>query len=365
MTSKSAAPPKPIEPEDDEIAPPGFRVNPFVDHGLGLLLLCLIARYGVHIYEIRDAQPSLAIWVASSFLFTVVLIAVVGRLAHGVGQAISRHRTGGTIPADCAAPLKSAVAQKKWKDQAWQLVIHASMSVWEVRLLSQNPQWWADPSTCFKPCPADAGQFSDELQLFYVLQLSLWIWTGVSCKWLEERRKDYVEMMMHHVLTVWLILNSFVGNELPIGLVVLACHDISDIALDLMKMANYLKVEGAHGFFITELCFLVNTCVTWPYFRLYVFPAFVIHGVAIGYHKNCATNFPGEPLKNPFMPEQPGSYWESTLMLSALFVLHCFWFFLLIKIAYKLITGDKANKIADEEYEITMKDQKTGGKKEK
>ena len=52
-------------------------------------------------------------------------------------------------------------------------------------------------------------------------------------------------------------------------------------------------------------------------------------------------------------------------MLSALFVLHCFWFFLLIKIAYKLITGDKANKIADEEYEITMKDQKTGGKKEK
>ena len=64
-------------------------------------------------------------------------------------------------------------------------------------------------------------------------------------------------------------------------------------------------------------------------------------------------------------PIPASRYWESTLMLSALFVLHCFWFFLLIKIAYKLITGDKANKIADEEYEITMKDQKTGGKKEK
>jgi len=62
----------------------------------------------------------------------------------------------------------------------------------------------------------------------------------VCCsKWLEERRKDYVEMMLHHVLTVWLILNSFVANELPIGLVVLACHDISDVALDLMKMVTH------------------------------------------------------------------------------------------------------------------------------
>ena len=51
-------------------------------------------------------------------------------------------------------------------------------------------------------------------------------------------------MMMHHVLTVWLILNSFVGNELPIGLVVLACHDISDIALDLMKMVSQLMRLG-------------------------------------------------------------------------------------------------------------------------
>ena len=65
------------------------------------------------------------------------------------------------------------------------------------------------------------------------------------------------------------------------------------------------------------------------------------------------------------MPEQPGSYWQSTLMLSTLFVLHCFWFFLLQKIAYKLLTGGKANKIGDEEYEITMKDQKAGGKKQK
>ena len=42
-------------------------------------------------------------------------------------------------------------------------------------------------------------------------------------KWLEERRKDYLEMMVHHVLTVCLVLRSLISNELPIGLMVLAC----------------------------------------------------------------------------------------------------------------------------------------------
>ena len=40
-------------------------------------------------------------------------------------------------------------------------------------------------------------------------------------------------------------------------------HDVSDIFLDLMKMANYLKVEGAHGLYVTEICFVLNTYVSW------------------------------------------------------------------------------------------------------
>lgn len=42
-------------------------------------------------------------------------------------------------------------------------------------------------------------------------------------------------------------------------------------------------------------------------------------------------------------------------MLMALALLHCFWFYLLNRIAYKLVMGNDANKVGDEEYEITMK----------
>eukprot|EP00976_Prorocentrum_cordatum_P076357 1182275-Prorocentrum_minimum.AAC.1 len=43
------------------------------------------------------------------------------------------------------------------------------------------------------------------------------------------------------------------SNELPIGLVVLAIHDSSDVVLDLMKMANYLKLEGLKSLFLVEV----------------------------------------------------------------------------------------------------------------
>jgi ceramide synthetase len=71
---------------------------------------------------------------------------------------------------------------------------------------------------------------------------------GISCKWFEERRKDYIEMMCHHILTVALILTAQINGETAMGMVVLAVHDTSDVFLDLMKMANYLKVRRPPAF---------------------------------------------------------------------------------------------------------------------
>ena len=53
--------------------------------------------------------------------------------------------------------------------------------------------------------------------------------------------------MLHHCVTVALVLFSYLNGELAIGVIVLLVHDCSDILLDMMKMANYLKVENTHG----------------------------------------------------------------------------------------------------------------------
>lgn len=213
--------------------------------------------------------------------------------------------------------------------------------------------------TTFQPCPAGLDNLPDgmgELRTYYVMQLTLWMWTGVSCMWFEERRKDYVEMMLHHVMTVLLVLNSLLHGELAFGMVVLAVHDMSDVVLDIMKMANYLKLEDSHGGFITEICFVLNTYVSWPYFRLYWFPVHLIPATVVGYHRLCATNgHPGDVWANPF-PDIQG--WYPWPMLVVLFCLHVFWWYLMNRIALKLVRGVKSHTAGNEEYEYSMKDQK-------
>ena len=82
------------------------------------------------------------------------------------------------------------------------------MSAYEVFLL-KDLNWGQEPLVIYEPC-AEVQEHSLELRTFYILQLSVWMWTAFSCKWLEERRKDYLEMMLHHVVTVALVSDSCV-----------------------------------------------------------------------------------------------------------------------------------------------------------
>jgi ceramide synthetase len=324
-----------------------------IDHGLGVGLLGLIGHF---LYR-AAADRALLLQAAAALVVTLAAICTVGRAADAAGQAVSEARNHGGIPAACRRPLASRVAQKKWRDQAWQLAIHVSMTAWEVRLLglaaARGQPWWEDPYTMYTPCPqlylrdgVVGFPFLYELRSFYVLQLVLWMWTGVSAKWLEERRKDYVEMMLHHVMTVALILGSFLHAEYATGLVILAVHDASDIVLDAMKMANYLKVEGSHGGYVTESLFVLNTYVVWPFLRLYRFPVYVIPAVYYAYPRDCN--------KDGKTPGSSGNIW----MLYSLFLLHCFWWVLLNRIAWKMLNGKDASKAGDEEYEYTMQDER-------
>eukprot|EP00937_MAST-01D_sp_MAST-1D-sp2_P001479 g1479.t1 len=340
---------------DDELAV--RKVNPLIDHGLGAALLLLVVRL---LAFLRHDMSLLAQFIASVFL-AVYGIHAVRRGAETVGTRLSRWRTYEGIPEECRDPLQSKLAMKKWKDQAWQLAVHASMALYEWWLLSRNPGWWEDPGSCFSPCPEGDVEHAPELRTFYVIQLAIWIWTGASCKLLEERRKDYVEMMAHHVITVGLITSSLINDQLPIGLVVLTCHDASDVVLDLMKMANYLKVEDTHGLFVVEVLFVTNTYISWPYFRLYMFPVYVVSGAFFGYHARCATNgHAGDPWNNwsPLSADgRPlGNWLSSTIGLTALFCLHVYWFLLLHRIGMRILRGEDPNKAGNAEYEYTMKD---------
>ena len=115
--------------------------------------------------------------------------------------------------------------------------------------------------------------------LFYMFQLGFYFQGLYALIMFETRRKDFYELLIHHSVTILLIVMSYCAAQHRIGLNVLIIHDFSDILLYGTKVAHYLDKYSKRwpGVFlwITNVGFLVFA-VAFAYSRNYIFPVFVI-----------------------------------------------------------------------------------------
>jgi len=260
-------------------------------------------------------------------------------------------------------PLGNATVLDKFLDQSWQLVIHVSMSAFELYMLS-NETWWDDTRTIWQPCPPTYRP-KLVMRIYYLLQLAIWIYTAFSHRFLEKPRKDYVVMFSHHVFTIFLVASSFLSNSMVIGMVILFIHDISDIPVDLVKMLNLMRLQDKQGFFLSEIVFVGNM-VCWAVFRLYLFPVKIGSALVQG-HEICT-----------FIPEHQGKFWieppaipqlfSGSIVLSLLWCLHIYWFLLFVRILKKALGfgAQKSNwhEAGAQEYEGSSADDEQSHKQD-
>lgn len=231
---------------------------------------------------------------------------------------------------------------RKFVDQSWQLVVHSCMTAIEVQLLNDNGwEWWNNPKTVWdmemrgEACPT-------ALRRLYLAQLAVWFVTAFSHKFIEAKHNDYFLMYSHHVVTLGLVTLSYFNGWTPIGLTVLFIHDSSDIVVDVLKMVNYLGLDGSSGTFLAEAAFVLNL-VTWVLARMWFFSTKVIYatlpywnGTGIGLY----------PMTVNYFSWGNACRW---LLLSLLFM-HCWWYYLFFKILYRLTLGSSGHD-AGREYE--------------
>jgi hypothetical protein len=248
-------------------------------------------------------------------------------------------------------PLAARIQLKKWQEQTWQLVVHAGASLFEIMILSDE-EWWSKPETSWVPHPFEQrGKFRTDLQVFYMAQLAVWMYTCFVHRFVDERRKDYFVMYLHHIVTIALVGLSWAVGYMRVGILVLFVHDVSDIFVDLLKMVNYLKLENRQGLFASEIAYIV--CVlSWMYFRLYQFPFRVVRGsLTVPYTLLLRT--PRESysfLGLEFFPSDLPWHFHLNVMLFALLLLHIYWFHLFLMIGYRILT-ESAREASRQEYE--------------
>lgn len=260
-------------------------------------------------------------------------------------------------------PLSKEKTRTKFIGSMWQLVIHCSMAIWEMYILYDEP-WISHTHTSFEPHPyMYVPKYS--LRVFFVAQIAIWILTCFSHRFNSDAHahKDYFVMYIHHVVTILLVTVAYWDNQARIGIAVLLAHDVSDIGIDLLKICNYLRLEGAKSFFIVETVYAISIAL-WVYFRLYLFPVEIFYKgsfMALDVIPGRVTEWGTYPLLQTmdFLfgrdSYQYQHFWTScglsNILLAMLLVMHVWWFALLLRILLRMCKDHDPHKAGAAEYE--------------
>ncbi|XP_077985242.1 ceramide synthase 6-like [Glandiceps talaboti] len=225
----------------------------------------------------------------------------------------------------------------KFSESSWRFLFYLLATTYALYNL-KNEDWFWDSKLCWYGYPKH--QLTDQLEIYYMVELSFF-WTLLFSQFFDVKRKDFLEMFVHHVVSTMLIIFSWTVNFLRIGAIVLVIHDCSDVFLEAAKMANYAKSQKLCDslFMLFAVLFFIT--------RLIIYPCHVLKSVA----------FEIRVIMAPTTPS-PLSISMFTSLLLILQLLHVFWFYTIVRMIFKALGSGKVERDgrSDEEQSISEED---------
>lgn len=228
-------------------------------------------------------------------------------------------------------------------DQKW---------VWSTEQWSRG--WWeATP----------ANNVSAHVLVFSLLYAARYLAMLVSLVALEPRKKDFWEMVTHHIVTVFLVGTSTAFGYIRIGLVIMVIFDYADPFLHIAKMLNYCKQTFPRVkplSWATDIFFALFA-VVFTVTRIFVF-SYVVYSVSVESYLVVGRGDGAKqlPLVEAVHKVEVGHH-ISVLLIWILYALQWFWFSLLLKVVYRtLILGaaPEDNRSSDDDDDDNVEEKK-------
>ena len=134
----------------------------------------------------------------------------------------------------------------------------------------------------------------------------------------NPRRNDFVEMALHHIVSLYLFGGYYLFNVWETGAVIALLHDIADITTNLVKLLSESRFKTA-----TAVVFVIHMTI-WFYTRLFLLPLFIYQ---IWTAPREQTDKFGNWIVLPFF----------CYLLFCMFTLHCYWFSMFVKMLHKYL----------------------------
>jgi len=211
---------------------------------------------------------------------------------------------------------------KKLSESCWKLFYYGNVWIWGISITLPEDFFW-EPVLCIKDFPNLPMDVMTKS--FYMTQLAFYI-HSIGCHiTIEVHRKDFLQMLIHHIITVHLLLMSYYTNTHRFGLIVLILHDINDVFLECGKIFIYLGKHKA-----ADISFLA-LIGSWLVTRIVLFPTKVLYtSLILSYSIMIATqNF--------------AFYCSINLLLLVVQGLDWMWFGMMLKILHSVLLNKKSH----------------------
>lgn len=158
--------------------------------------------------------------------------------------------------------VKSRGKQTRFMEQMYTAVYIAVVGPLGVYCMKHTSVWYFNTKGMYEEYPHKTHDAP--FKFYYLFQAAFWIQQAlIMILGIEERRRDFRELVIHHVVTISLIGLSYRFHFTYMGIAVYVTHDISDFFLAMAKSLNYINspLQGpAFG-----LCIVI-----WTYLRHYI-----------------------------------------------------------------------------------------------
>ncbi|RDL39682.1 Uncharacterized protein BP5553_04022 [Venustampulla echinocandica] len=220
--------------------------------------------------------------------------------------------------------LKSRAKQSRFMEQMYTAIYFGVLGPCGLFVMSRSPVWYFNTRGMYEGFPHKTHEAY--FKCYYLFQAAYWAQQAlVLTLGMEKPRKDFKELVGHHITTLFLIGLSYRFHFTYMGLAVYITHDISDFFLATSKILNYLDhvlVGPYFGFFI----------MTWLYLRHYLNLRILLS--EFNEFKTVG------PYELDWETEQYKcwiSHWVSTILLASLQGLNLFWLYYIFRIAYRFV----------------------------
>ncbi|KAJ5281420.1 TRAM1-like protein [Penicillium angulare] len=160
------------------------------------------------------------------------------------------------------AYIKSERKQARFMEQMYTVIYFAVTGAAGVYVMSRSPVWYFNTTAMYEGFPHRTHEAA--FKFYYLFEAAYWAQQAiVMILGQEEKRKDFKELVGHHIVTLALIVLSYRFHFTYMGIVIYITHDISDFFLAISKSFHYTGSD-------LIIPALTINVFAWVYLRHYI-----------------------------------------------------------------------------------------------